>query len=218
MTNLNGGYVMLDLASTKVYEDAKAAVAARKPILVYDNGKCYYADTFEVDGDSNVVITKGGKTITIEPDGDVTSVGSVEYPLMENVKDKNGNLRFIEGDITGEVIAGIEQIYGKWSLSGTHLMIVYCFSVENGTSISGGTTLTNVNLPKWIMDKIIPINSTGYLDRRTFDYVDNSTTFQTAVSGISKISDEQLKITGGTITLTANRVCRIAFDLLIDAE
>lgn len=73
----NGGYVMLDLADKKLYERAKAAIGSGKPVMLYDNDAVYYIDTISLD-DTNVVITKGGKTITIAADGTITESGEIQ--------------------------------------------------------------------------------------------------------------------------------------------
>ena len=53
-----------------------------------------------------------------------------------NLVDKDGHERFIEGDIPDPEITGLTPIYYKWSLSGTHLMIVMAGTIENGTNLS----------------------------------------------------------------------------------
>ena len=67
--------------------------------------------------------------------------------------DADGHNRFIEGDIEIEEITGITKTYGKWSLSGTHLLIVLCLGAVVGTTISG--TLANITLPSYIASKIV---------------------------------------------------------------
>lgn len=75
-----GGYSILDLASTTIYADALGALKQDKPVLVYDTPECYYADTISLDG-TNVVITKGGKTITIANDNTITNVSDIQNHL-----------------------------------------------------------------------------------------------------------------------------------------
>ena len=46
-------------------------------------------------------------------------------PKMEDIVDADGHKRFIEGNVTPANIIGENDIqYAKWSLSGSHLMIV----------------------------------------------------------------------------------------------
>ena len=74
MRTMNGGYAMINLASATIHADALAALASNKPIVVYEaTGAPYYADSVTTSGTS-VVITKGGKTITIANDNTITNV------------------------------------------------------------------------------------------------------------------------------------------------
>lgn len=89
----NGGYTMLDLA-VATYKDAAAAFNANKPIMVYDNSQVYYADGIVYDSDNDAyVITKGGKTITIDSSNNVVSSGDIQilknhiYALTFNISD-----------------------------------------------------------------------------------------------------------------------------------
>lgn len=81
-----GGYSILDLASPTIYADALGALKQDKPVLVYDEPECYYADTIKattIDGDDVIQITKGGKTITIANDSTITNVGDIQNHLYE---------------------------------------------------------------------------------------------------------------------------------------
>lgn len=74
-----GGYSILDLADANVYAQALICAKQNKPVLVYDDPLRYYADTIAIDtdNDDNVVITKGGKTITITDANSVSSEGDI---------------------------------------------------------------------------------------------------------------------------------------------
>ena len=129
--------------------------------------------------------------------------------------DAAGHPRFIEGDVTlKNEITGVELLYGKWSLSGTHLMIVACLSVADTTVVTYGSIL-EMTLPEWIRDKIIPLYS-GAVDKKTFDAFASNGTSQPVVAYLLKASSK-LEIESG-FTATADRVIRYSFDLLIDAE
>lgn len=72
-----GGYVIINKALDNVYELAKNALTSGKPILWYEtNTECYFIDTLTLSG-TDIILTKGGKTITIESDGDITETGSI---------------------------------------------------------------------------------------------------------------------------------------------
>ena len=130
-----------------------------------------------------------------------------------NLVDAEGHPRFIEGNITIGEKEGVSQLYGKWSLSGSHLMIVICFTIANGTALSGG--LADINLPKWILDKIVPITSNvvEYKAVATFDSSINSQNMSTAL----RKATAKLTLECG-ITATADRTARYTCDLLIDNE
>ena len=73
-----GGYSILDLTDANVSAQANVCYNQDKPVLVYGaNGERYFADTIEKVGTS-IIITKGGKTITIANDNTITSVGDIQ--------------------------------------------------------------------------------------------------------------------------------------------
>ena len=134
--------------------------------------------------------------------------------------DANGNDRFVEGDITMETIEGVTQTYGKWSLSGTHLLIVLCFDVANTTEFTSSTLFASItNVPEWIMNKITPVFGYGGIIRQAVVfYAKNTTASQNGACFILK-DGTALKIQNSTgITMTDDRATRIQFDLLIDNE
>lgn len=163
--------------------------------------------TFAVDGDLDVTGDISGDSF----DGDTQ---------LEKIKDANGHNRFIEGDITlVEGLTGFTQTYGKWALSGSHLLIVVAFDIADATDFIGAR-ICNINVPKWVYDKIYAlygganavvanIVASGYAD----DY-----SSQTASVYINKPSEQPLSIYLNAITTTKERHFRIAFDLLIDNE
>lgn len=75
-----GGYSILDLNDTNVYAQALICAKQNKPVLVYDDPERYFADTIAISGD-DVVITKGGKTITITDANSVSSVGDIQEKI-----------------------------------------------------------------------------------------------------------------------------------------
>ena len=81
------GYVTLDLASNKIYNESLNAIKSGKPVMVVDAPNVYFADTIKVatiDDDKVVVITKGGKTITINDANAVSSEGTIQPSTSEN--------------------------------------------------------------------------------------------------------------------------------------
>ena len=132
--------------------------------------------------------------------------------VFEDIKDKNGNPRFIDGIIAIESISGVSLKYGYWSLSGTHLLIVIAGNVVSGTSLTD-TTLAKVNIPQWILDKIVVISG---------NYVVSSSGQFYGESGLTNYDiylrkqPNRLDITCGTLVPAEDMSFRIQYDLLID--
>ena len=75
------GYVFLDLTKTNVYSKALKVLGTDKPVVIKDgSGSPYFVDSLTLDG-TNVVITKGGKTITIANDNTITNEGDIQNHL-----------------------------------------------------------------------------------------------------------------------------------------
>ena len=75
---MNGGYLMVSKSDTNLYAKLNNALTVGKPILWYeDETTCYYIDTITKSG-TDIILTKGGKTITIESDGTITEVGNIQ--------------------------------------------------------------------------------------------------------------------------------------------
>lgn len=75
------GYVFLDLTKSNVYAKALKVLGADKPVVIKDgSGSPYFVDSLTLDG-TNVVITKGEKTITIANDNTITNVGDIQPHL-----------------------------------------------------------------------------------------------------------------------------------------
>lgn len=67
---------------TDLYNTLNNALTLGKPILWYeDENTCYYIDTISKSG-TDIVLTKGGKTITIEANGDITEVGEIQIKTI----------------------------------------------------------------------------------------------------------------------------------------
>ena len=139
------------------------------------------------------------------------------FRAFENIVDKDGHPRFIEGDIELVNNAIPTKIYGKWALSGTHLLLVLCLSAKQNDNISGGIITKPINIPQWILDKITPLWGGVEVDKITIYYYDVSSNQQSTTAYLEK-KDTGLVIYHSGLGLTQDRACRIAFDLLIDNE
>ena len=148
---------------------------------------------------------------------EIATVESLRKDGILSLKDAQGNPRFVEGDITMKTIEGVTQTYGKWSLSGTHLMIVVTLSIENGTTIPARQNICSIVLPQWIMDKIIPLFST-YVSINSFRTMGANADASLLVF-LHKY-ENYLRMDNGSSPYVSSRneSVRIQFDLLIDAD
>lgn len=211
------GYVFLDLTKTNVYAKALKVLGADKPVVIKEgSGSPYFVDSLTLDG-TNVVITKGGKTITIANDNTITNEGLIANPTMENIVDLNGNKRFVDFENVDEEITGLDISYSKSSLSGTHLMVVLAGTIANGTTIAGNTRLTKINVPQWIKDKVYTTFA-SVIEAKSLNVYASDWTNQNWGIYFAKSSGDLYLITSASITTTADRTFRIQFDLLIDNE
>lgn len=144
---------------------------------------------------------------------------NAEPKILDSLVDSKGNPRFIEGDITTNTITGLTYSYAKWSLSGTHLMIVLAGTFDNGASISPqGVGVLN-ELPSWVKDKIYAVWGGNYIENKVCVLYASDWTSQTTTFLLVKDSNNDIRINlPSAITLTKERNFRIQFDLLIDAE
>ena len=153
-----------------------------------------------------------GKTRTNQP-----VEGEEEIKIFDNIVDKDGHPRFIEGDIELLDNAIPTKLYGKWSLSGSHLLFVLCLGVKNGDAITAGIITKPIVLPQWLLDKIVPLWGGIEVDRQALTYYDASSNIQQGSAYLEKTSTG-IVIYHGSLAFTQDRTCRIAFDLLIDNE
>ena len=135
---------------------------------------------------------------------------------LSSIVDNQGNPRFIEGEISVAEATGVTKVYGKWSLSATHLLIVLSVSLVSGTNcntIKGEV----VGLPQWIMDKIFTIGGSIVVRRNTDYFFADDISSQNTYCILTK-DNGKLELSYGGLTLTADRSCTTQFDLLIDTD
>ena len=139
--------------------------------------------------------------------------------VFENIVDKDGHKRFIEGDLEEITHEGVTFNYGKWSLSGSHLMVVIACSLADGTAITSSYGICKITLPKWVYDKIYPVFAGNLIDIRTINAFANDWSTQGVQIKCSKVTDStKLYFEFGSVTLTKDRGFRYQIDLLIDNE
>lgn len=159
------------------------------------------------------------KVVTIDTNGAQDNVDGTELTtLMSNIVDSHGNKRFVEGTGTLPAIEGLTITYNKWSLSGTHLMLVLCGSIAKNTNLNTGNTIVNYNLPQWVLDKIVPVFANSAIEVIPLSLRANDYTEQKVNLIIGKTADGVYATLGDAITLNAGRNFRFQYDLLIDSE
>lgn len=191
-----------------------------KSTTLNDKGNATFSLTLTFN--DNTAITSPDMTLTsinealTALDNSVEDIKDGATPLFETITDNHGNKRFIEGNITIWPINGITQTYGKWSLSGSHLMIVICIDLENVTLANDD--LAVIDLPVYIRDKITPLWRNQYVDRKSFTMWDDSGSSGGNINVyLGKGTNLAIKFQS-TATITALNHMRIQFDLLIDNE
>lgn len=135
--------------------------------------------------------------------------------LMENVIDQDGNNRFVEGDGTVVDTESVTYTYHKWSLSGSHLMIVVAGNVANGTVLTNVDMVT-FNIPSYILNKLSLI-TTNIVDYKTVPMYSSTLTSQNFPIQLRKTTTG-LYISRYNLTLNDDRTFRIQFDLLVDND
>lgn len=144
-------------------------------------------------------------------------VKSVQKDITTLV-DKDGHDRFIEGDINIETITGVSKKYGKWSLSGSHLLIVLVLSMEVDADLANSDLVATINIPEWILNKIAPVWSTAilYYNGTFRDDSWNALNCNFTLRKEENPSLLQIRCASNITNTSAKKYCRIALDLLID--
>ena len=140
---------------------------------------------------------------------------------ISTLVDKDGHNRFIEGTNTlGQVLTDRATIdYNKWSLSGSHLLIVVAGYLKPESEAYSGDEITiSPNLPQWVLDKISGGNY-GIIEYKNYSALQTSFG-QLDVNGYwAKDTGLRFHSTGIDANNTLDGATfRIAFDLLIDNE
>lgn len=135
---------------------------------------------------------------------------------LENIVDKNGNKRFIEGTPNFVLSEGynVVSVYEKWSLSGTHLMIVGVLTA-NGNSNLSSKKVYEITLPNWIFSKIVTFPNSVVVSRISA-LASNTSASMTALLN-KDVQSNILYVTAPT-EVRDGVTYRIQFDLLVDNE
>lgn len=138
---------------------------------------------------------------------------------LEKIKDSHGNLRFVEGTIQHNTVPGVTPLYGRWSLSGTHLMIVAEYQFAPSTVITANTFFCGMRMPTFVLDKIQPLFS-DVVSRSAFSGYDNTGQVQNLIMYLHKSGSDLIMTSMNGVTFNANsaKIMRMQFDFLIDAS
>ena len=182
-------------------------------------------------GSGNIVV---GDTGTVDGALDDDSVNPVQNKViyealqnldMSNIVDSDGHKRFVEGNLTlGTPFAnlGVTMEYGKWQLSGGHLMLVVALKIPSGVTTPTNALIARAILPQWIENKLVGLWS-NTLDIKDF-FVRNSVNWYQNINILKnviiyKVGNNTLYISSSdTLTTEAESTCRIQFDFIIDGE
>ena len=153
---------------------------------------------------------------------EITNIKNGTTPLFETITDSHGNNRFVEGDLVLSTISGITFSYGKWSLSGTHLMVVLAGKIASGAYIGGYIRIASANVPDYILNKVqYIIPSRNDVRRQYFDiYSLGARVLAQKLFFLDKQSNG-LNIGSSSIdpfTASEDGYFHIQFDLIIDAS
>lgn len=164
------------------------------------NGNCNVYGTLWCGNNLNVV-------------GNISASSFTGRTKLETIYDAGNHARFIEGTLEELPQTGLTISYSKWSLSGTHLMVVVAGSVQNGSSLTSG--IAQGTIPSWIYDKLVDLYYNKILVASVSFYDSNGLT-QTNNFTLAKSGGNLRVEIQGTFTATADRVFRVQFDALID--
>ena len=154
----------------------------------------------------------------LEVDGTKYKVGGGSGTItLDAIVDKNGNNRFLEGTLKdGSTGASIK--YKKWSLSGSHLMIVLVGTVSS--NLTDYTALASVTFPEYIQSKIRPLGKSAQLVSVTKGFLIKDTEYIATEYNfnLKKVSNGFRIVPEQAITISETYNFRIQFDLLIDTD
>ena len=180
------------------------------------------SENLKVNANSSVLEHKRKHNLLV--DAVPTKDTDGNYKIFENIIDSQGHKRFVEGvGVLNEpsYTDVFDNIYLKWSLSGSHLMLVFAGIIKNTKEITAYSTLVSFNLPDWIKEKIVRVWGPNIENKNIVARNTSWSTNLTIGVVLTKQADKLLRIqttNGSALTATDDLGFRIAFDLLIDNE
>ena len=146
------------------------------------------------------------------------SWGSAGGNLLSDIEDSAGNKRFIEGEGVATTITNLSISYKKWSLSGTHLMIVYAGGTSSTVSFSANQKLIEYTLPEYVSDKIYPVWSDNLILTNMYFIDGGGSTVETMKVLVKKDNNKLVIQNTQAWDVSGTTHFRFQFDLLIDSE
>lgn len=154
--------------------------------------------------------------------GTITANKFIGVTEIETIKDNENNNRFINGDVLiGSDAVGLKKVFGRYSLSGTHLQIAVLISNEtnNDITITVNKLIAYCSVPSWVANKILTLPNKVTIELKTFNISNYSTILSIKDSKkvhFKKDGNDLRIVTAENITLQPNDFMRISFDLIIE--
>ncbi len=177
-------------------------------------------DAFENDAEfgGNLDVAGNLKVPSFENILDENNNKLSDQYLLENIKDQSGHNRFIEGIGTDLSGTGVTITYIKWSLSGTHLMLVLGGSITNGSEAGDNNIKASFSLPEWVMNKLYPIIG-SYLEIKNVKAFASDGSSQDIPFIFYKQGNDNIVFESyGSVTMSSDKGFRVQLDLLIDNQ
>lgn len=153
--------------------------------------------------------------------GTITANKFIGVTEMETIKDSENNNRFIGGDLLFFSDIGLTKVFGRYSLSGTHLQIAALLSndTKNDITLNTATIMVHCYVPDWVADKIYTLPGMTAIELKTFD-IANKNAILTIKAGkkvlIEKVANNLRIISAEDITLQPGDFIRLSFNLIIE--
>ena len=211
--------VNLKVGSLVLFQDLKVGTVTQVDVTTFQVAQEYVDFRDGINCIDSVEVDNNGHLIVVLTSGETIDAGSVYYPTkLEDIEDSNGHKRFIQGNGSPLVDTGVNITYCKWSLSGTHLMMVIAGVIDYQKTLGSGTTLGTFILPAWIRDKIYPVK-TQLIEYKTVDVVDDAYQVSQMKLYVDKTSTSIIITTDASYTGPGiNNAFRVSVDLLIDND
>lgn len=219
--SFNTDALHMSIGANTIQADGKLLVITINVVYEYTDYVGYTIKSAKINAFEQIAGGDASFTGDVSVGGDLEVIGDTSGIKIEDLVDSAGNKRFIEGNVTLESGgSAITKTYGKWSLSGTHLLIVLAGTIPAESVLADGSTIARVDLPSWIVNKIYPTSGIVVTSKKV-------TFFKTGVPWVNEEKMFSLSKYNngisignpfGAQTITNDSSFRIQFDLLIDVN